>query len=1172
MVGPVGVESQPRSAQGFFEHLQAGWQASSGGLLWRQGSPDVFADPNASWYERAASSFAGLLGDLPVGAAGALAGMAVPVPGQGKLALAGAGGFAAPAVVREALMEYYDKGTVSPGKLATVAAKEAAIGALTLMTGGAVGRLLPEVAAGASKAAKVFGTAGRQAAIGGSELMALVGGSSVLDWRLPTTNDFIDNAVIIFGVRGAREIGVPVLRKIYERTGKTPDQVAQDAANDSQVAQDLLAAKIPTKYAQEAKTQAPVSDKPTPIQPRPLADPGPDAVRRTDYNLRHFDTPEGMADAAAILKDEMNANIELARRGTMNMQQIKHDAKLSADWLATTIGKGEKTRDPGDIANAGDTLAYGQLVHAGLENVRKASADIETIKAQVKDGSATKEDLDVAVAKQLVVEKQTQAIIADYLGNVAEVGRALRVVQEVSKSFGNTKKLRELLDAQPGGFVGVLNKAGIIHKSESHKAVAAAIKPTKFDKVVEYWKASILSGPTSMVVNFVSNAWFGATRIPYTFAAAMVSEARGSDAVMYRQVVGEAYGMTVGLVDGFKAFGRTLADHYTQDKLPDTTKAEQQGSGRGAIGGMTGKVVRTPFAILGAMDEMAKMVNGYMTAYGHAARQSKGDISKMVSPDFYREHTKDVLKVVERPAKSAKPTYYHGTPYEFKEFKIGEKRNLTVFPDAEGLYFSSRKEDAQAYAKGPKGRVVSVELDIKKPYEWPDDLPPSYISPKQRADLEAKGYDSIIFKGGDEVVVFDAKQVRETTGPRTEKTYEFVDDGSTLANLITKDGLRYTFQSELSPTAKRIMAAIYDSPAKYAAPFLLPFVRTPANIYSEALRMLPVLGAASGKQREEWAAGGARRDRAAAEHLVAGAAAVTITTLVASDLITGSGPADLTEQRAWQLTHQKYSVRIGGQWYSYARIEPLATVVGTLADLWHVKEYVSDSEYEMAGKALALAMRNQITDKTFLQGITNLVDVITPDEYGGQTFAQFAGTTVGGFVPNLLSQTDRVLDPEIREARGFVDRLINRVPYIRRGLLPKRDVFGDTFPHDRVWDALGVRVQPMANDPVRQEMARLGYAPKNITGREMDAMPGPLEGKVEFSDDQYDAFRSQAGQMAHSILGQITASSGYMSAPDAYKRAIVEQVFAQSRMTAQYGQLNADQINQAVQGAMQQLQ
>lgn len=1058
LVGPVGTPSAPRTAQGFLEHLTAAAQGSSGGLLWRQKMPDVYADPEAPWYTRAASSVVGLIGDLPVGAAGAMSGMAIPLPGAGKLAAAGAGGFAAPAVVREALMEYFEKGTISPGKLATVAAKEATIGALTLATGGLIGRLLPEVAAGASTTMRVAGNVGRQAAIGSGELTALVGSQSVLDWRMPTSNDFIDNAVLIFGIRGAREIGVPLLRRVYERTGKTPDQVAQDAANDSTVAQDLHSGKIPHKYPKDAQPQAHVSDKFQPVRPRELLDPGPDSIRRTDYNLRHFDTPEGMADVAAIMKDEVRMEVEAARRGTMSIAQLKAGADRAGEWLGATIGEGKKTREAGQASGAEMTLAYGRLVHAGLEETRKASADLESVKAQVKEGTATKEDLEAAVAQQLLIENRTRAIVADYLGNVAEVGRSLRVVQEVAKSLGDQKKLRELMAAQPGGMVGVMNRAGIIHRAESHKAVAAVLKRSVFDKVVEYWKASILSGPTSQVVNLVSNVFFGATRVPYTFAAAMVSTARGADAVMYRQAFGESFGMVAGFVDGLSAAGRSLRDHYvTKDKQESTGKAEAEP----AIGGTTGKVIRTPFALLGAMDDMAKMINGYMTAYGHAARASKGDAAKLLSPDFYRERTADVLKKVK--------------------------------------------------------------------------------------DKDGKEH------------------------------YEFVDDGE-LANLVTKDGLRYTFQTELPSSAKRMMAALYGTNFKFIAPFVLPFVRTPLNIYSEAIRTLPLLGAASKKQREEWAAGGERRDRAAAEHLVGAAITASVATFVAADLITGYGPADPTERRAWLLTHQPNSVRIGGQWYSYARIEPVATVLAMIADLWAVKEYVSEGEYEMAGKATAMGVRNLLTEKTFLQGISSLADLLTPDEYGGTSFSKFAGGITGGFIPNLLSQAaDRIFDPQLREARSFIDRLQNRVPYVRRGLLPQRDLFGVPIRNEdweaMAWSAMGVRVRPGTDDPVRQELARLGYAPRAITGKTADILPGPLDSKTEFSDKQYDALRTETGKMAHEMLSKIIASPGYKAAPAAYKRSIVEQTFASARQASTFGQLDADAINAAVrEAANQQLQ
>jgi hypothetical protein len=100
-----------------------------------------------------------------------------------------------------------------------------------------------------------------------------------------------------------------------------------------------------------------------------------------------------------------------------------------------------------------------------------------------------------------------------------------------------------------------------------------------------------------------------------------------------------------------------------------------------------------------------------------------------------------------------------------------------------------------------------------------------------------------------------------------------------------------------------------------------------------------------------------------------------------------------------------------------SRIEPFATLIGATVDLWNARKMVSRNEYEMAGKALAQAFSNQVTDKTFVAGIASVLDFLQPDQMGGRKAAQAIGDVVGGFIPNLGAQTDRELDGHVRDAR-----------------------------------------------------------------------------------------------------------------------------------------------------------
>jgi hypothetical protein len=87
---------------------------------------------------------------------------------------------------------------------------------------------------------------------------------------------------------------------------------------------------------------------------------------------------------------------------------------------------------------------------------------------------------------------------------------------------------------------------------------------------------------------------------------------------------------------------------------------------------------------------------------------------------------------------------------------------------------------------------------------------------------------------------------------------------------------------------------------------------------------------------------------------------------------------------------------------------------------------------------------------------------------------------------------------------SFVDRLLNRIPLLRRGLLPKRDSFGAPIEQDSLFPFSGIRVSNEKGDPVREE--------------KIDVVPGPIKGEVELSDPRtrsaragYAVARLQAG-------------------------------------------------------------
>ncbi|MCK4944674.1 MAG: hypothetical protein KAS59_00215, partial [Alphaproteobacteria bacterium] len=148
-----------------------------------------------------------------------------------------------------------------------------------------------------------------------------------------------------------------------------------------------------------------------------------------------------------------------------------------------------------------------------------------------------------------------------------------------------------------------------------------------------------------------------------------------------------------------------------------------------------------------------------------------------------------------------------------------------------------------------------------------------------------------------------------------------------------------TFTKELGKGGQYVQSLIALHPEMR---FVAPFVRTPANIFKFSAERTPLAFLARGI-RDDIAAGGVRKATALSR-----VAMGTSVMAIASDMalqgnISGSGPSDpktraqLRDTTGWK----PYSIKINGEWYSYSRFEPMATLMGFSAD---IAEIVSNYE------------------------------------------------------------------------------------------------------------------------------------------------------------------------------------------------------------------------------------
>lgn len=107
------------------------------------------------------------------------------------------------------------------------------------------------------------------------------------------------------------------------------------------------------------------------------------------------------------------------------------------------------------------------------------------------------------------------------------------------------------------------------------------------------------------------------------------------------------------------------------------------------------------------------------------------------------------------------------------------------------------------------------------------------------------------------------------------------------------------------------------------------------------------------------------------------------------------------------------SIRIGGKWVSYARLEPLATYLQATIDLADMirdgKSGVTDSG-QVAGRFWN-SMKGLVSERTYLQQLDNLMKTIDGEPRRFERY--FVDTTASLLTPSLIRSTIRDFDPNV---------------------------------------------------------------------------------------------------------------------------------------------------------------
>lgn len=249
-----------------------------------------------------------------------------------------------------------------------------------------------------------------------------------------------------------------------------------------------------------------------------------------------------------------------------------------------------------------------------------------------------------------------------------------------------------------------------------------------------------------------------------------------------------------------------------------------------------------------------------------------------------------------------------------------------------------------------------------------------------------------------------------------------------------------TFTGEMSDIGKGLSRFAENNPA---ARVIIPFIRTPDNIIHYQVEHTPLLNLVSKRARADLRGvnGAAARDMAMGKLMLGSMVMAAGAMLANAGFITGSGPRDKDLQKQMRDNGwQPHSIKFGGKYYAYNRLDPAGSFLGMVADFQEIREGIDDFTAGNLATAIGLSMYNNLFDKTYLEGIMNIVEAIQEPE---KRWHAYLKKQVGAIIPAGVAQVTRVLDPTIKELNTFMDVIKSRVPGYSEEVPASRNLFGE---------------------------------------------------------------------------------------------------------------------------------
>ena len=360
-----------------------------------------------------------------------------------------------------------------------------------------------------------------------------------------------------------------------------------------------------------------------------------------NIRLSKLDSPQSIQRALAQT-ERMTGGFDAARRGRITQaetQSLADELGMTPDQLLS--------RRKGQAFNAEEALAARQiLAKSGNELVNMA----RRIQRMDDPGEEALSAFRQALVRHVAIQEQIAGATAEAGRTLAQFrmvadGRNVRgnVLNALSEGGGGKDRLKEAAD--------LILEGGAVDPASMNRAARDALKPGWGDKFKELWINSLLSGPQTHVVNAVSNTMTALAQIPEHAIAAgfggvrnLAARGKVADRVLFSELGARSVGLIQGVKDGLRQAARTLRTGEASDFANKVDTVHQD-----AIGGLKGKIIRTPTRLLSSADELYKAMARRMELNGLAVRKAaaeglRGEAGKRRAAELVANPTDEMLE------------------------------------------------------------------------------------------------------------------------------------------------------------------------------------------------------------------------------------------------------------------------------------------------------------------------------------------------------------------------------------------------------------------------------------------------------------------------------------------------------------------------------------------------